>query len=310
MKVLFVSSGNLRLKQNPIIINQAKSLEKHHNIRVYHYFIKGKGILGYLKNIPKLRKAIKSYKPDLIHAHYSFAGIISALSTNKPIITSLMGSDINKPHFIIAIIKIFSLYVWSCTIVKSEYMKKRINLPKAHVIPNGVDMDFFRPIENCCAQKKVNFAKNEKNILFIGDPARYEKNVELAYKACNLLEKEVKAKISIVYNTDHKLIPYYLNASDVLLLTSRWEGSPNVIKEAMACNIPIVSTDVGDVKENIRNCNGCFIVDYDPMNIAESLKSALKTNKRTNGRELISHLKSELIANKVVDVYSHIINKK
>ena len=92
------------------------------------------------------------------------------------------------------------------------------------------------------------------------------------------------------------------------MLTSLWEGSPNVIKEAMACNIPIVSTDVGDVREVIGNTEGCYITSFEPEYIAEKIELALQFGKRTDGRENIKHLESSLIARKIIDLYKKIVD--
>jgi teichuronic acid biosynthesis glycosyltransferase TuaC len=93
-------------------------------------------------------------------------------------------------------------------------------------------------------------------------------------------------------------------------LTSLHEGSPNIIKEAMACNCPIVSTDVGDVRDVVSGTEGCYVTTYDPEDIAEKLKSALQFNKRTAGREKIQHLDSNIIAHKIISIYKTILTDK
>ena len=87
--------------------------------------------------------------------------------------------------------------------------------------------------------------------------------------------------ISIPLNTNKDLIPYYMNSADCILFTSIQEGSPNVIKEALACNIPIVSTNVGDVKERLETIDGCFVIDdYDAKNLAEALLKNFNKRKK------------------------------
>ena len=105
-------------------------------------------------------------------------------------------------------------------------------------------------------------------------------------------------------------MPLYLNASDLLLSTSLWEGSPNVIKEAMACNCPIVTTNVGDVKWLLDGVEGCLITTNDPKDVADKIKKALNFKGRTKGRDkLISlGLDSEHIAKKIIKVYEEVIN--
>lgn len=105
------------------------------------------------------------------------------------------------------------------------------------------------------------------------------------------------------------LIPYYLNAADTLLLTSKWEGSVNVIKEALACNLPIVSTDVGDVKLNISGVDGCYVCKQDVNDLTEKLNLALSFGQRTNGRQRIIELglDSDTIAVKLIEVYNSLL---
>ncbi len=101
----------------------------------------------------------------------------------------------------------------------------------------------------------------------------------------------------------------YLNATDVLLLTSKWEGSPNVIKEAMACNCPIVSTNVGDVKWLLDGVEGCFITTNDPRDVADKINKALNFKSKTKGRDKLFRLgfDSEHIAKKIIKVYEELI---
>ena len=157
------------------------------------------------------------------------------------------------------------------------------------------------------AREKLGFSRDKKYILFLADPARPEKNFSLAEKAFNRLKETHNIELLPVYDKPHTDIPYYLSAADVLLLTSHFEGSPNAIKEAMACNCPVVSTDVGDVKEVISDTEGCFITSFEPEDVAEKLKLALDFGKRTNGREKIKHLDDKIIAQKLIDVYNSVL---
>ena len=108
--------------------------------------------------------------------------------------------------------------------------------------------------------------------------------------------------------TPNKITPFFYNASEIVVLTSFHEGSPNVIKEAMSCNIPIVSTDVGDVKQLIANTDGCYITSYDPKDIAAKIELALNYNKKTTGRLDIEHLEESNIAKKIINIYSLVLD--
>lgn len=307
MKILFVRSGNRGI--DPISQNQGQSLiEKGHDVVFYNVI--GRGITGYLSNIRKLKKNIKSVYPDIIHAHYSLSGIVAALTFPKtPIIISLMGSDVNSVSVIQKqIIKIFIKFFWKEVIVKSKEMKDNLIYENAHIIPNGVDFNNYKFFDKVKALDKLGWDKTKKHILFSSNPERPEKNYQLAKAAIDLLNVE-NLEIHFLINLSQKEMPFYYNAADFLLLTSFYEGSPNVIKEAMACNCPIVSTDVGDVKEITSGVEGCYLTTFDVKDVALKISEALKFNQRTNGSEAINHLDSRIIADKLVDIYNKTMNK-
>lgn len=318
MKVLFVSSGNNRSKHGApsgisiIVYNQGESIAKH-GVEIVYFGVKGKGIIGYLSNILKIRRAFFENSCELIHAHYSLIGfIVTFAGLGKKSIISLMGSDIHENILFRYVIRVFSKYFWGVTIVKSMEMKLKLGLSKSIVIPNGVDIEIFRPLEKDVCLKEVGFNPKSKNIVFVSRPTKAVKNFELANKAVNLLSEKYDIVLHPVYDVKAERIPYYMNAADALIMTSFWEGSPNVIKEAMACNCPIVSTDVGDVKEMFLKTRGCFLTTFDVNDIADNLKRAIaftEIERRTNGRERINELglSSTTIAKKVIGIYNSVL---
>ncbi len=309
MKILFVFSGNsIYFDISPFIQAQAESLRKlGHTID--YYPIKGKGIKGYISNIPQLKHYVKKCNYDIIHPHYSFCGVISSLSIKKRVVCSLMGSDVKQSGLWKLLIRYFIKYKWRKTIVKSLEMKKELGIDKVVVIPNGVDLEIFKPLDKNECRKKLGWRQDSKTILFASNPKRPEKNFSLAQKAIAALHIE-DIELKVVYNVPHNEMPLYLNAYDLLLSTSLWEGSPNVIKEGMACNCPIVTTNVGDVKWLLEGVEGCFITTNDPKDVADKIKKALNFKGKTKGRDkLISlGLDSEHIAKKIIKVYEEVIN--
>lgn len=302
IKVLFVYKGSGVQKRNSVIDAQADSI-KDSNVDIIKFPLNTKGILSYFKEFFRLRKYLKSKKIDLIHSHYSYSGIISAL-TGKKTICSLMGSDVfDEFWFVRPITWFFNHFVWKSTIVKSKPMQGVY--PKSEVIPNGINFELFKPIDRFDSHKKLGFKEKDINIIFIAEDVHGKvKNLSLAEAAMDFLPSDYKLHpVSGV--TQNNLVNYY-NAADVLLMTSLSEGSPNVVKEAMACNCPVVSTDVGDVSDVVSNTIGCFISEYDPKDIANKIILATKGKPRTTGRENISHLNSDIIANRLIELYKSI----
>lgn len=301
MKVLFVSSGKSG-SISEIVKNQGESL-KTAGIDVDYFIIKP-GFSGYLLSVPKIRRTLRHKKYDLVHAHYSLSGFAAALAGCKPLVVSLMGSDVFMSVWLRILTRCFYYWKWDATIVKTKEMKELIKLKRAHIIPNGVNINRFKPMPKAGARKHLNYPQDKKLILFISIPDRPEKNSGLAEKAVELLKgKEIELmKISNVPNSE---IPYYLNAADILLLTSKWEGSVNVVKEAMACNCPVVSTNVGDVEWITGKTGSCFITSFDPEDVANRIKTVLSDGKRTNGRLRIVELglDSVSIATRILILY-------
>lgn len=311
MKVLFVSSGNSG-KASILVQRQAESLMKQ-GIEIYFYLILGKGFIGYLNNIFPLRKFLKKNKFDIIHAHYSLSAFVASLAGCNPLIVSLMGSDVKSGRVYKNIIRIFNiLFSWSLLIVKSNDMKKSLGLKEAVVIPNGVNLEHFNKLDKGTCKNNIGWSRNKKHILFAADPNRPEKNYSLAKVAIELINTPVELHALEGISPDQ--IPIWFNAADVILLTSLWEGSPNVIKEAMACSCPIVSTKVGDVEWLFGDEPGCYIAGYIPYDIAENIKKALDFAEKkiyTNGRERINFLciESDTIAQKIITVYKKVLKK-
>jgi glycosyltransferase involved in cell wall biosynthesis len=304
MKVLFVSSGNNNLNC-PIAINQAKSIKEFNpSIEILHFRIIGKGLFGYLKNLKDLKKKINEFNPNIIHSHYSFSGYLSALTgTKTPIVASLMGSDVELTGLWKLILNIFSKK-WKSIIVKSDIMKSKCGIQRSIVIPNGVNIETFEAITKEEAKQKLKLDSNKQYILFLADPNREEKNFKLAQTAFDLLNND-NTELLVAYNVPFENTKLYYYASDVVLMTSKHEGSPNVIKEAMACNKPIVCTNVGDVELLLSNLNGCFVTEHNATEIANCLKKALAFNKETNGIARLKELKIDAnsIAKKIIDLY-------
>lgn len=309
MKILFVASGNKSEGISPIIYAQLTSLTDQ-GVQVDIFTINGKGFNGYLEAILPLRKKLLTNNYNLVHAHYSLSGIVAALAGSKFLVVSLMGSDLISSRLYRYLILFFKRFFWDKLIVKSFDMKENISLPDAEIVPNGVNLLIFQQQNKFEAQKELGWDPSKKHILFPSDPSRPEKNYKLFREAKELLSDRTIMAHSL-FNAPHTSVPIYLNASDVIVLTSLYEGSPNVIKEAMACNCPIVSTEVGDVKWILEDTDGCYISKFNTDDVAEKIRKALDFGQRTNGRDRIINLglDSIHIAEKIISIYNNVIMK-
>ncbi len=305
MRVLFVYRVYGANKINPVVQNQMNAL-RNNGIDIIEFTIKNGGIINYIKSILNLFFFSLKNHFDLIHAHYSYSGFLSFFGTiNKPIICSLMGSDVIKSKRIKRqLILFFVKNIWFETIVKSKNMRVENSI----VIPNGVDFNNFRPIDKNEALIHTGFSKEKINILFVATDIESEnKNYPLAKKAVDSLgENYTLHTISDVKFTE---LPYYYNAADMLLLTSFSEGSPNVVKEALACNCPVVSTDVGDVKEITKNIESCIITSFDSKEIRKAIVNITKLEKKADSHNKIDFLNNDKILNKIQMLYKSVLPK-
>jgi len=119
-------------------------------------------------------------------------------------------------------------------------------------------------MDKITCRRRLNLDIHAKIILFISDPNRTEKRYPLARDAVNEFQKlhpDIPVQLQVVYGIDYSSIPYYINSGDALILTSTHEGGPTVVKEALACKVPIVSFNVGDVAERIADIDGCYLCE-------------------------------------------------
>lgn len=321
MRVLFVCSGNNMDGPSPVVMSQGESL-LNAGLFVKFFTVNEKGIKGYLRASLLLKQHLENNSYDLIHAHYGLSGITALLGNRSlPVVVSFMGDDIlgsNNSDGRVKPISKYLLRINAClarnkfrhTILKSKEMQNNIRGGKSSIIPNGVDLDRFYPMDKKDARSKLGLSHEKNIILFVSNPARPEKNFNLVQKAMDEIEG---ARLISVFNKDHHQINQWMNAADCLVLSSFHEGSPNVIKEAMACNCPIVSTNVGDVQEVLGDIGGCYLASFDPVDFAGKIKSALdfaKVRGQTRGRERIRELglDSETVAEKIVEVYRKVLN--
>jgi teichuronic acid biosynthesis glycosyltransferase TuaC len=322
MRILMITSEWPTSKQPyavPFIVRQVDQLRRAGlEVDVFH-FEGRKNPFRYLFAWVRLRTRFKLRKYDLIHAQWGQSAIL-ALPKKKPLVITYRGSDLDgiltklgRLSIFGRILRLVSKYLANIAdqvIVVSEHLAEGLPDCSYLVIPTGIDMNLFNPREKTEARNLLGIPQNERIILFVGNPLNVEKRFELARSAVDLIKKShSNVRLFVVNRISYEQMPLYMNMSDVLILTSAHEGSPNVVKEALACNLPVVSTDVGDVRKRLSSIEGCFIcADDQPETIALALKQVLTRNERIKGRETIKDLDEDLLIRKVIVVYQNAIS--
>ena len=294
------------------VMDQVESVRKE-GVEIDVLLINGwKNKLNYLWGFFKFWARILTRRYDIIHAHYVFSGIIARTQFIYPVILTHHGVETLRgwqsfPSRIIT-------RLVNKVIVRTSEMKYKLGCQKAEIIPAGIDFDLFKPIPREEARQKLNMLTSDKKLvlaLWGGGEERLVKRLDVIKSAIDIA-KATDPLIELVVVTDkpHSEIPYYMNACDALLLASNAEGSPNVVKEAMACNLPVVSVPVGDVPELIGDTEGCYLCSQDPSDIADKLLRVLRKPSRTNGRDKIQHLELANVARRIISIYQEVLQRR
>jgi glycosyltransferase involved in cell wall biosynthesis len=179
------------------------------------------------------------------------------------------------------------------------------------VLPNGVDRRLFRPRPREEARRELGWRPEERVALFAADPAIPRKRYSLAELACRKAEHDVGAvRLHVAWGTPPSNMPCLMAASDCLLLTSQIEGSPNVVKEAVSCGLPVICTRVGDVVEVLSGVEPSWICSDDPRELAEALVQCLQVRSRSNGPERCGWLDEEQIACRLFELYERLASRR
>jgi len=300
------------------LVRQIRSLESI-GAQVELLEIKGARRVKYLTSIPALRRRARSV--DVIHAHYGYCGWLARTSLSKPIVCSFMGDDLlGSPDENGDVGQLSKLIVRSsrllarmidAVIVKSVEMAAVVAPTSAYVIPNGVDMDMFAPLDTREARAALGWSDDRRYILFPGNPDNPRKGFRLAESAVEHASRLVSDRMELIRLRDvpPDRVPLYMNACDVMLMTSYIEGSPNVVKEAMSCNRPVVSVPVGDVGELFEPADGNALCPRDPQALGVAVAEVLERADRSQGRAVLQQkgLDLESVAKRIVRVYEDVV---
>lgn len=278
--------------------------------------------LKYLAAVSTLRRRLRSGGHDLVHAHYSYVGFVARTQARVPVVVTYHGSDLLgvirdadggisvRSRVEARAARALARSV-DAAIVQTGEMARTLSGGNVHIIPHEVDLDLFRPHDHLSARRQLGLDASRRYVLFAADPALHVKNYPLADSAVAAARRRgVDAELLVVHEETQERLALYMSACDALVFPSFLEGSPNVVKQAMACNLPVVATDVGDVRDVIGGTDGCRVCAATPEDFADALCDVLRSPRRTDGRTAMTALTPDRVAARVVSVYESILARR
>lgn len=281
------------------------------------------GMKVYMGLRSQVRSRIKHFRPDVVHCMYGgvMADQVTSAVKDRPTVVTFHGSDLLGENLSGILTQVIASYgVWcsrravqrangiiAVSKVLLNALPTKIDQSKVRVVPCGIDLQRFKPLHQNACRKTLGWAPDRFHILFPGsrDPVKRPELARTAVKAVD--NSSVRPIIHYLRGIPNDEVPIWINASDVVLLTSLHEGSPTIVKEALACNVPVVSVDVGDVAERIHGIEGCYIALPAPHDIAAKLSMVYAGKRRISGRSTMQALSLEQIAYRLKESYEELL---
>ncbi len=278
--------------------------------------------LNYFRSPFMMLSALKKLHYDIIHVHHSFCGFIAGFQKRTPVVWTFHEGEIARDSRIIredAAVKLlaysrrFKRFVarrMDAVICVADILKRSLGRANAYTLPSGIDTDLFSPRDRGEARSILGIDKSGYCVLFPSSKTRPEKRFGLAKAAVDGVDAKFGAiKLMCLDNVEHEKVPLYINASNLMLMTSSFEASPVTIREALACNVPVISTDVGDARKMLQGIDGCAVVPPDPEKIADAVVQCLQNFSRVDSRDRMMIYSLTNTAKRLLDIYDEILER-
>lgn len=272
----------------------------------------------------RLHRALSRGRYQLIHSHHSYCSFFALFPRRLPLVWTCHEGELTSPPGSgggEGVVK--RLAYWGgfkrwiakkvdALILVAEHMRRPLGREDAFLVPCGIDLDLFSPRPKGQARKELGLDDGVRYVLFPSTPERVEKRFSLADEAVTRARRMIPEQVEFLFLADvpHERVPLYMNAADVMLMTSRFEASPVTVREALACNLPVVSTDVGDVDEVLAGIEGCHVVDDNPEVMALLLADLLREPRKVAGRGRAEKYSLARVAERVMEIYLQVLEGK
>jgi teichuronic acid biosynthesis glycosyltransferase TuaC len=310
-----------------VVEQQVRSLrELGVHVEVLHFDRRSQGPGVYRGVGRALRRAIERVEPALVHVTYG--GVMAYLATravrDRPVVVYFRGSDL-LGSAADPVLRRLTIHLGvrasrqaaaraAGALVDSENLRAALPPGAAQgnvwVVPSGIDLERFAPADRDECRARLGWRAGSKSVLFTASPRRLEKRYALAEAAVARLEaRGWDVDLRVLDGVNHGDVPTWINACDAVLLTSTHEGSPNAVKEALACNVPVVAVDVGDVRERLAKVEGCYVAAPTPEQLADKLDLVLSTGEGVDARGTLAEISLDRTAQRLLGIYRTVIER-
>jgi len=268
----------------------------------------------------RVRRAVASGRPDVVHVAYGgvMADLVTRALPEHPVVVSFCGSDLLGGDTGWILERLSRRYG-----VRASYRAARradaviamsqnlldalppdVPRSKAWIVPYGIDLERFRPRDRASSRRELRWDERRRHVLFPASPSRPEKRYRLAAGAVRrLVDRGLEVDLHALDRVPHQDVPVWIAAADAVVLTSEYEGSPNAVKEALACNVAVVSVDVGDVGPLLDRVDGCYVASPTADDVADKLERVLRGPARIDGRSSVEEYAVERVTDRVRSIF-------
>lgn len=293
---------------SPFVSEQAEAIQREGN-EIDYFLVEGKGLKSYYEARRALKTKIEKFLPDVIHAHYGLCGITACSQKRIPVVTTFHNGE-TLSAFVNLISSLYSLKASHVVYVAQHiydkcYFKRK---DRFCIQPCGVNLEDYELKPKDAVREQLGMLSDKKYILFGGAFDNLRKNYPLLKDGLELLKRD-DVEVLEMKGLSRNQVANLMCACDLFCLPTKSEGSPQALKEAMACNCPIVATDVADIKYLLGDLPGHYICTFEPENVAQQVGKALAFGGRTEGRNRVLELglTNGLVAKRLSSIYSSLI---
>lgn len=299
------------------VSRQVEALRKEGlDVRVFAF--RGKARLGrYARAALQIRHLCREWAPDVVHAHFGQAGLVSTVQRRVPVVVTFHGTDLlgmpwntlrtwtkSRLHRLAG--KIAARRAAEIIVVSSE-LASLIKRRRCRVIPMSIDTNTFQPFPKDKARCELAWPDTAQVVLFVGDPANNIKNFPMAERVVEMASGDLPRLIlKVCWNLPSNIVSLHMNAADVLLITSLHEGGPLIAREALACGLPVVSVKVGDVERRLAGVAGCRVCEREVPALVAAVKRALEHRNDAPASRLQETESEQLLTASVIRVYDDV----